>query len=85
MRSASNRHDLRHPRASRQVLNGTPLHVLQALGGRGCFSMVQLQAHRSAVHLAGYAGNVSRIHAVTGTLSGTPAVETSDSSTRETA
>jgi integrase len=41
-------HDLRHTWASWHVQNGTPLHVLQELGGWACFSMVQRYAHLSA-------------------------------------
>ncbi|WJW74732.1 tyrosine-type recombinase/integrase [Thiohalobacter sp. IOR34] len=64
-------HDLRHTWASWHVQNGTPLHVLQELGGWSCYSMVQRYAHLSAEHLAGYADNISRICAVTSTFSGT--------------
>ena len=67
-------HHLRHTWASGHVQNGTPLHVLQELGGWACFGMVQRYAHLSAEHLAAYAGNVSKIRAVTSTLLGTPAV-----------
>ena len=35
--------------------------------------MVRRYAHLSAEHLAAYAGNVSKIRAVTSTLLGTPA------------
>ena len=78
-------HDLRHTWASWHVQNGTPLHVLQELGGWSCFSMVQRYAHLSAEHLAAYAGNVTRVRAAVSTLSGTPANEESESSERETA
>ena len=78
-------HDLRHTWASWHVQNGTPLQVLQELGGWACFSMVQRYAHLSAEHLAGYAGNVSRMRAVVSTFFGTPAEEKSESSVRETA
>ncbi len=66
-------HDLRHTWASWHVQNGTPLHVLQELGGWACFEMVQRYAHLSAEHLAEHAGNVSKLRAVTSTLLGTPA------------
>ena len=66
-------HDLRHTWASWQVQNGTPLHVLQELGGWSCYTMVQRYAHLSAEHLAEYASNVSKLRAVSSTLSGTPA------------
>ncbi len=64
-------HDLRHTWASWHVQNGTPLHVLQELGGWSCYSMVQRYAHMSAEHLAEYADNISRICAITSTFSGT--------------
>lgn len=66
-------HDLRHTWASWHVQNGTPLHVLQELGGWSCYAMVQRYAHLSAEHLAEYAGNVSKIRAISSTLLGTPA------------
>ena len=71
-------HDLRHTWASWHVQNGTPLHVLQELSGWACFAMVQRYAHLSAEHLAEYAGNVSKIRAVSSTLLGTPAAERDD-------
>lgn len=68
-------HDLRHTWASWHVQNGTPLHVLQELGGWSCYSMVQRYAHLSAEHLAHYADNLSRTRVVCSTLLGTPASE----------
>ena len=50
-----------------------PLHVLQELGGWSCYAMVQRYAHMSAEHLAEYAGNVSKIRAISSTLLRTPA------------
>jgi integrase len=44
-------HDLRHTWASWHVQNGTPLHVLQELGGWSSFRMVQRYAHLSSEHL----------------------------------
>ena len=67
-------HHLRHTWASGHVQNGTPLHLLQELGGWACFGMVRRYAHLSAEHLAAYAGNVSKIRAVTSTLLGTLAL-----------
>ena len=64
-------HDLRHTWASWHVQSGTPLQVLQELGGWSCYEMVLRYAHLSADHLADYAENLCRIHKVTGTLSGT--------------
>lgn len=44
-------HDLRHTWASWHVQNGTPLHVLQELGGWESEKMVRRYAHFSAEHL----------------------------------
>jgi integrase len=48
-------HDLRHTWASWHVQNGTPLNVLQELGGWESPQMVRRYAHFSASHLAAYA------------------------------
>lgn len=48
-------HDLRHTWASWHVQAGTPLHVLQELGGWSTFAMVQRYAHLSSAHLAEHA------------------------------
>jgi integrase len=53
-------HDLRHTWASWHVQQGTPLHVLQELGGWSGQEMVQRYAHLSAQHLAGYAAQLTR-------------------------
>jgi len=45
-------HDLRHTEASWHVQAGTPLHVLQELGGRESVEMVCRYAHLSSEHLA---------------------------------
>ena len=45
-------HDLRHTWASWHAQNGTPLHVLQELGGWASAEMVQRYAHLSMDHLA---------------------------------
>ena len=50
-------HDLRHTWASWHVQNGTPLHVLQELGGWETPSMVRRYAHLAANHLAAYVSN----------------------------
>lgn len=55
-------HDLRHTWASWHVQAGTPLHVLQELGGWETAEMVRRYGHLSAEHLAKYAGNVSPGH-----------------------
>ncbi|GJI96184.1 integrase [Duganella caerulea] len=47
-------HDLRHTWASWHVQNGTPLNVLQELGGWESPQMVRRYAHFSAQHLAAY-------------------------------
>jgi integrase len=44
-------HDLRYTWASWHVQNGTPLHVLQELGGWASIKMVQRYAHLSGEHL----------------------------------
>ena len=51
-------HDLRHTWASWHVQNGTPLHVLQELGGWETPAMVRRYAHLASEHLAAYAGKV---------------------------
>lgn len=65
-------HDLRHTWASWHVQSGTPLQVLQELGGWSCYEMVLRYAHLSAGHLADYAENLCRPKVVNRTLSGTP-------------
>ncbi len=50
-------HGLRHTWATWHIQNGTPLEVLQKLGGWADLRMVLLYAHHSAGHLAGYADN----------------------------
>ncbi|WP_363183902.1 site-specific integrase [uncultured Thiocystis sp.] len=51
-------HDLRHTWASWHVQSGTPLHVLQELGGWSDFAMVQKYAHLSSEHLAKHAAQI---------------------------
>lgn len=51
-------HDLRHTWASWHAQSGTPLHVLQELGGWSSSDMVRRYAHLSQQHLASYADNV---------------------------
>jgi integrase len=52
-------HDLRHTWASWHVQAGTPLHVLQELGGWSSIEMVQRYAHLGGQHLASYASAIS--------------------------
>jgi integrase len=51
-------HDLRHTWASWHVQAGTPLPVLQELGGWASLAMVQRYAHLGLSHIAEWAGNV---------------------------
>jgi len=50
-------HDLRHTWASWHIQNGTPIHVLQELGGWADLSMVLRYAHLSGEHLRQYVNN----------------------------
>jgi integrase len=52
-------HDLRHTWASWHVQAGTPLPVLQELGGWASLSMVQRYAHLGLSHVAAWAGNIA--------------------------
>lgn len=52
-----NWHTLRHTWASWHVMNGTPLEVLQKLGGWNSLSMVLRYAHLAPEYLATWAGN----------------------------
>jgi integrase len=53
-------HDLRHTWASWHVQAGTPLHVLQELGGWESVEMVRKYAHLAADHLTQYAERLAR-------------------------
>ena len=57
-------HDLRHTWASWHVQAGTPLHVLQELGGWECVEMVRKYAHFSTAHLTEYVDRVSSVRLV---------------------
>jgi integrase len=52
-------HTLRHTWASWHVMNGTPLEVLQKLGGWSSFDLVLRYAHLAPEYLATWAGNAS--------------------------
>jgi integrase len=52
-------HDLRHTWASWHVQSGTPLPVLQQLGGWASYEMVLRYAHLGDSHVAGWAGNIA--------------------------
>lgn len=58
-------HDLRHTWASWHVMNGTPLPVLQQLGGWSSYSMVLRYAHVAADYAAQYADGSLRDKSVT--------------------
>jgi hypothetical protein len=51
-------HDLRHTWASWHVQDGTPLPVLQELGGWESVEMVRRYTHLAANHLAPYADHL---------------------------
>lgn len=59
-------HDLRHTWASWHVQAGTPLHVLQELGGWESAEMVRRYAHLSSEHLAVYVEKFSGLQLVSG-------------------
>lgn len=54
-------HGLRHTWASWHVQAGTPLNVLQELGGWSCYSMVQRYAHLAPEHLADHAARITGV------------------------
>ena len=60
-------HDLRHTWASWHVQGGTPLHVLQELGGWASYAMVQRYAHLGADDLAPWAERLSQARGERGT------------------
>lgn len=53
-------HGLRHTWATWHAQNGTPLDVLQKLGGWSDLRMVMNYAHHSPGYLAGFADNVRK-------------------------
>ena len=60
-------HDLRHTWASWHVQAGTPLYVLQELGGWESVEMVRKYAHLSSQHLIGYVDRLSEMQVHTKT------------------
>lgn len=58
-------HDLRHTWASWHVQKGTPMHVLQELGGWSDIRMVQRYAHLAPEHLSPYAETLCELESVT--------------------
>ncbi len=54
-------HGLRHTWASWHVQSGTPLNVLQQLGGWSSYDMVLRYAHLAPDHLSDFANNVTGI------------------------
>lgn len=50
-------HCLRHSWATYHIMSGTPLEVLQKLGGWHSLAMVMRYAHLAPTHVAGYANN----------------------------
>ena len=70
-------HGLRHTWASWHVQAGTPLLVLQQMGGWASLDMVQRYAHLSSDHVAQYAGNVE----VNGTKKAQPLIRVVPSAT----
>jgi integrase len=59
-------HDLRHTWASWHIQSGTPLHILQELGGWESAEMVRRYAHLSSDHLADYADRLTSLSVVEG-------------------
>jgi integrase len=64
-------HDLRHTWASWHVQQGTPLHVLQELGGWESAEMVRKYAHLACEHLAPYADRLCALRVVEDSADGT--------------
>lgn len=54
-------HGFRHTWATWHIQNGTPVDVLQKLGGWSDTRMVLLYAHHTPGHLAQYAGNIGEM------------------------
>lgn len=54
-------HDLRHTWASWNAQAGTPVNVLQELGGWSSYEMVRRYAHLNVAHLAPYAERIAQV------------------------
>lgn len=65
-------HDLRHTWATWHIQQGTPLYVLQELGGWAGPEMVQRYAHLSAEHLKVYADQLAQPKAISTNLAQSP-------------
>jgi integrase len=63
-------HDLRHTWASWHAQAGTPMPILQELGGWESPEMVQRYAHLSGEHLAGYVDRLADLRVIKSELSG---------------
>jgi len=61
-------HSLRHTWASWHIQGGTPLYVLQEMGGWASSEMVRRYAHLSADHLAPYAAKINGTNTAQGNL-----------------
>lgn len=66
-------HDLRHTWASWHVQAGTPLPVLQELGGWASLAMVQRYAHLGVTHVHAWASNIGGTNPVQVPAAGTNA------------
>lgn len=69
-------HDLRHTWASWLVQSGTPLSVLQEMGGWESVSMVQRYAHLAPEHLHRYSERIDKQFAMDTEAIETEAIET---------
>ena len=65
-------HDLRHTWATWHIQQGTPLYVLQELGGWAGPEMVQRYAHLSAEHLKVYADQLAQPKTISTNLAQSP-------------
>ena len=60
-------HDLRHTWASWHIQQGTPLHILQEMGGWSDIRMIQRYAHLATEHCTQYADKLCEMKVVSGT------------------